>query len=155
MSVTRWAAPLLLAVAVAGCTVTVEPDASASGAPSSSGSPGSGSPGSGSPGSGCPWAENRGQAYEPETGRIKLVSTCLDTQAAGTVYRTAAVAERAGRFTEGTPVAVLCIDLGGESYRDTGGYASRIWFKIDSDDGSGYVPHAATGYADTNAEDAC
>jgi hypothetical protein len=152
MSVTRWAAPLLLAIAVAGstagCTVTVEPDASA--VPSSPASSGPGSSGSG-----CPWAENRGQAYEPETGRIKLVSTCLDKQTGGTVYRTAAVAERAGQFTDGTPVAVLCIDFGGESYRDSGGYASRIWFKIDNDGSTGYVPHAATGYADINAEDAC
>ncbi|GAA0955844.1 hypothetical protein [Virgisporangium aurantiacum] len=152
MSVTRWAAPLLLAIALAGCTVSVEPDASASGGPSS---PAPGASGSGSSGAGCPWAENRGQAYEPETGRIKLVSTCLDTQAAGAVYRTAAVAERAGRYTDGTPVAVLCIDFGGESYRDSGGYASKIWFKIDNDGGTGYVPHAATGYADINAEDAC
>jgi len=148
MSVTRWAAPLLLAIAVAGCTVTVEPDASASGGPSAS-------PSAVSSGPGCPWAENRGQAYEPETGRIKLVNTCLDKQTAGTVYRTAAVAERAGQFTDGTPVAVLCIDFGGESYRDSGGYASKIWFKIDDDGGTGYVPHAATGYADINAEDAC
>lgn len=147
MSVTRWAAPLLLAIAVAGCTVTTEPDASASGGPSS--------PATGSSGPGCPWAENRGQAYEPETGRIKLVSTCLDKQATGSVYRTAAVVERAGQFTDGTPVAVLCIDFGGESYRDSGGYASKIWFKIDNDGDTGYVPHAATGYADINAEDAC
>lgn len=157
MSVTRWAAPLLLAIAVAGCTVTAEPDASASGGPSSPapGSSGSGSSGSGSSGSGCPWAENRGQEYEPETGWIKLVSTCLDQRAAGSVYRTAAVVERAGQFTDGTAVAVLCIEFGGETYRDSGGYASRIWFKIDNDVSTGYVPHAATGYAAINAEDAC
>jgi hypothetical protein len=154
MSMTRWAASLLLAIAVAGCTVTGEPDASgASGGPSAG--PSTGSSGPGSSGPGCPWAENRGQAYEPETGRIKLVSICLDKRTAGYVYRTAAVAERAGRFTDGTAVAVLCIDFGGESYRDSGGYTSKIWFKIDDGDGTGYVPHAATGYADTNAEDPC
>ena len=160
MSVKRWA-PLLLTVvatvAVAGCTVTVEPDAQASGGPS--GSSGS-SPGPSGPG--CPWTEASGQEYEPETGRVKLVSTCLDPQTAATggdVYRTAAATERADRFTDGTQVAVLCVDLAGETYRDRGGHASTVWFKVDgtfaTGDGQGYVPHAATGYAATAGEDAC
>jgi hypothetical protein len=155
MSVKRWA-PLLMTVALAGCTVTVEPAAEASGGPSASTSAGSSGPG-------CPWSASRGQAYEPETGRIKLVSTCLDRQnvhgTGGYVYRTAAAADRADQYTDGTQVAVLCVDPAGESYRDSAGHASKVWFKIDgtfaTGDGQGFVPHAAVGYADPTTEDPC
>lgn len=150
MSVKRWA-PVLMLVTLTGCTVTTGPEVEAgvSASPSVSGSGVAG----------CPFTEARGQEYEPETGRIKLVNGCLNTPAAGAVFRTAATAQRADGFTEGVPVAVLCIDFNGESYRDVAGYASKIWFKIDGEftagDGQGYVPHAATGYAAINAEDAC
>jgi hypothetical protein len=146
---------------LAGCTVTVEPGAEASGGPSGSSRP-SGSA-AGSSGPACPWSEARGQEYEPETGRVKLVGTCLDPRPAdgtgGHVYRTASTAERVDRWADGTQVAVLCVERAGQSYRDSGGHASTVWFKVDgtfaAGDGQGFVPHAAAGYAAADTEDPC
>lgn len=152
MSVRWWFVLALVAVtAVAGCTVEGSPSADPSAAPSGSAS--------GSAGPQCPWSEARGQEYEPETGRIKLIRTCLAAGDGGFVYRTASTTQQFDRYTEGTTVAVLCVESAGERYLDSGGHPSTVWFRVDGEfaggDNQGWVPHAATGYAETNAEDPC
>lgn len=157
MSVLRWfALALVVVTAAGGCTVEGVPTAGPSGGASGSAS-----------GSGfappCPWSELRGQDLEPETGRAKLVRVCLAAadrhDTGGYVYRTAATTDRADRYTEGTSVAVLCVERNGQSYRDSGGHTSTVWFRIDgefaSGDAQGWVPHAATGYAGATAKESC
>jgi hypothetical protein len=157
MSVLRLFALALVVVTVAGgCTVEGVPDAGPSGGASGSAS----GPGLGPP---CPWSELRGQDYEAETGRVKLVRACLATadlhEAGGYVYRAPATADRADRYTEGTAVAVVCVERNGASYRDSGGHTSTVWFRVDGEfatgEAQGWVPHAATGYASATAEAPC
>jgi hypothetical protein len=153
----RWFASALVVVAAAGgCTVEGPPTAGPSGGASSSAN----ASGLGPP---CPWSELRGQNYEPETGRIKLVRACLavdDLQdGGGYIYRSPRTADRADKYTEGTQVAVICVERNGESYRDSGGHTSTTWLRVDGEFASGeaqaWVPHAATGYASITAEDPC
>jgi hypothetical protein len=140
---------------VSGCTVDGSPAAGPSGAASGSASGSGGPP--------CPGSESRGQEFEPETGRIKLARTCLAAgdvhDAGGFVYRTAAATDRLDRYTDGTTVAVLCVEFSGERYLDSGGHPSTVWFRVDGQfaggDSQGWVPHAAIGYARTNIEDPC
>lgn len=150
------AAVASVVAAAGGCTVEGVPTADPSGGASSS------AIGS-ALGPPCPWSELRGQDYEPETGRIKLVRACLTAtdlhESGGYVYRAPAATDRADKYTEGTSVAVVCFERNGASYRDSGGTTSTTWFRVDgefaSGDSQGWVPHAATGYASTAAEDPC
>src|SRR4051794_16216614 len=98
---------VLALVAVTACTVEQTPEAGPS-QPATSGPPAS----SGRP---CPWSEARSQEYEPETGRIKLVVTCLSDQQrtgdSGWVYASPDGCQSAERrYADGTSAAVLCVD---------------------------------------------
>jgi hypothetical protein len=157
MSALRWFAMALVVVTtVGGCTVDGVPETGPSGAASA---PASG-PGGGPP---CPWSELRGQDYEPENGRVKLVHTCLAARdvhgSGGFLYRTPATANQADRYTDGVAVAVVCVEANGERYLDNGGHSSVVWFRVDGEfaggEAQGWVPHAATGYAATTSKDPC
>jgi hypothetical protein len=139
----------------------------------------------------CPWSEERGQEYEAETGRIRLIVACLGDAhlagaGAGFVYSGPDATAGGGdlRFTDGTAVAVLCVQARGGRFADSAGHTSTVWFQVDGtfaggsvasasasagpgtasasagpgtvgDDATGWVPHAATGYASTAGQDTC
>jgi hypothetical protein len=145
-------------VAATGCTVERTPDAGPSRAPSSG-------TGSVRP---CPWSEERGQEYEAETGRIRLVVTCLadphvTADGRGWLYSGPDQSRGAGlyRYTDGTTVAVVCVERAGGRFTDSANHASSVWFQVlgsfadGGSDGTGWVPHAATGYASTTGQDVC
>jgi len=145
---------LVALVATTACTVERTPDAGPS-PPTSSSASSSTRP--------CPWSGERGQEYEPETGRIRLVVTCLGdedrTGTGGWVYGGPDRSARGGSYGDGTTAAVLCVEPGGGRFTDSAGHSSTVWFKVNATfadgDGDGWVPHAATGYARTAGQDAC
>jgi hypothetical protein len=143
--------------ATAACTVERTPDAAPSRAPSASGPPVRP----------CPWSEERGQDYEPETGRIRLTVTGLaephvTADGRGWVYSGPDQNRSGGhRYADGTTVAVLCVEAAGGRFADSANDASTVWFRIvgsfadGENDVTGWVPHAATGYASTYGQDTC
>jgi hypothetical protein len=159
MRTLRWSGVVVCAlVAVTACTVERTPGAGSSPPAASAGAP------SGRP---CPWSEERGQEYEPETGRIRLVVACLGVQhrtgdGGGRVYGGPDGSQGDGdrRYADGTTAAVLCVEPAGGRFADSAGHGSTVWFQVDGafadgSDGTGWVPHAATGYASTAGQDAC
>jgi len=159
MTIVRILVVVLALVAVTACTVERAPSAGPSGpsGPAASGPPTA----TGQP---CPWSEARGQEDEPETGRIKLVVTCLgDQQRAGDggwVYGSPDATQSGDRrYADGTSAAVLCVDPAGGRFTDGAGHASTVWFRVHGTfadgDGEGWVPHVATGYARAEGQDAC
>jgi hypothetical protein len=156
MTIVRILVVVLALVAVTACTVERTPEAGRS-QPASSGPAAS----SARP---CPWSEARGQEYEPETGRVKLVVTCLSDQqragGGGWIYGSPdgnQSGER--RYADGTSAAVLCVDPAGGRFTDGAGHASTVWFRVNGTfadgDGEGWVPHVATGYARAEGQDPC
>jgi hypothetical protein len=164
---------LVCLLAAAACTVDNAPEAGSS--------PGAGSSVGATSASArpCPWNEERGQEYEAETGRIRLVVACLgDAHRAGAgggfVYSGPDSGGRDLRFTDGTTVAVLCVDSSGDRFADSAGHTSTVWFQVEGSfaggpgasgasgasdggaaDATGWVPHAATGYARAAGQDPC
>jgi hypothetical protein len=146
-------------VAATACTVERTPDAG----PSPPTPPPSASASSGRP---CPWSELHGQEYEAETGRIRLVVTCLGDQdrtgdgggwAHGGPLMVKGGDDRS--YTDGTTAAVLCVEPMGAGFADSAGHVSKVWFKIHATfaggDADGWVPHAATGYAAVAGQEIC
>jgi hypothetical protein len=157
MRILAWCGVLLCAL-TAACTVDRTPAAGPSGAPSTGGA-------TARP---CPWSEQNGQEYEPETGRIRLVVTCLPephatAERTGWVYSgpTPDQGGRVHRYADGMTVAVLCVEPAGSRFADSAEHASTVWFQVQGsfangeNDGTGWVPHAATGYARTAGQDPC
>jgi hypothetical protein len=161
---------LVCLLAVAACTIDRAPDAGSS--PAASASAGASSASTRA----CPWSEDRGQEYEAETGRVRLVVACLgDAHRAGAgsgfVYSGPGPGGRDLRYTDGTTAAVLCVESSGDRFADGAGHASTVWFQVEgtfagasgasgaSDgataDATGWVPHAATGYARVAGQDPC
>jgi hypothetical protein len=112
----------------------------------------------------CPWSEERGQEYEAETGRIRLVTTCLGEQhlegGGGWAYGGPDQrGVREHRYPDGTAVAVICVEPDGARFADSADHASTVWFQVQGTftggDGTGWVPHAATGYARATGQDSC
>ena len=54
---------------------------------------------------------------------------------------------------------MLCVEPDGSRFADSAGQASTVWFQVDGafigGDGSGWVPHVATGYAAAAGQDPC
>jgi hypothetical protein len=143
-------------LAATACAVERTPDAGSS--PRASASASSVRP--------CPWSEDRGQEYEPETGRIRLVVACLGdphrtADGGGRVYGGPGQSQAAGGrgYADGLTAAVLCVEPSGDRFADSAGHASTVWFKVNATfadgDGDGWVPHAATGYARAAGQEVC
>jgi hypothetical protein len=144
-------------MATTACTVEQSPGSPSSGTSAGAATPPAASSGTPRP---CPWSEERGQEYEPETGRIRLVGTCLG-DGGGWAYTGPDQRDgaRQHRFTDGATFAVICVEPDGGRFVDSAAHASTVWFHVQGPftgaDGAGWVPHAATGYAEITGQDTC